>query len=126
MKPNAAEITAKKIQPTTMGTTGLLYRSNKIMYDRATNTLWASFLGEPVIGPLADSGIKLSFFPVNLTTWDEWYAEHPDTTGLSLKTGVYLPGIYMPSEDRRSAYNDYISSLGSQSGFAVTTCLPRR
>ena len=80
------------------------------MYDRATLSLWHQFTGEPIIGPLADSGIKLPFFPVNLTTWGEWLAEHPDTTVLSLETGVYLPGIYMPEEDRRAAYNDYFSS----------------
>ena len=59
-------------EPTTFGTSGLLYRSNKVMYDRATRSLWSQLLGEPVIGPLADSGIKLDFFPVNLITWGEW------------------------------------------------------
>jgi hypothetical protein len=58
-------------EPTTFGTSGLLYRSNKLMYDRNTESLWSSLLGEPVIGPLADSEIKLAFFPVVLTTWEE-------------------------------------------------------
>ena len=40
-------------EPTTFGTSGLLYRSNKLMYDRKTNTLWSSLLGVPVIGALA-------------------------------------------------------------------------
>ena len=53
---------------TTFGSSGLLYRSNKLMFDRATYTLWSQLLCEPVIGPLAGSGIKLEFFPVNLTT----------------------------------------------------------
>ena len=56
-------------ETTTFGTSGLLYRSNKVMYDRATNTLWHQFTGEPIIGPLADSGIRLPFYPVLLTTW---------------------------------------------------------
>ena len=43
-------------QPTTFGTSGLLYRSNKLMYDRATETIWHQFTGEPVIGPLAETG----------------------------------------------------------------------
>ncbi|HIA15924.1 MAG TPA: DUF3179 domain-containing protein [Dehalococcoidia bacterium] len=29
-------------EPTTFGTSELLYRSNKLMYDRATNTHWGS------------------------------------------------------------------------------------
>jgi hypothetical protein len=55
----------------TFGTSGLLYRSNKLMYDRKTNTLWRQFTGEPVVGGLADSGIRLSIFPVVLTQWQE-------------------------------------------------------
>ena len=51
-------------ETTTFGTSGMLYRSNKVMYDRLTNSLWNQLTGEPVIGPLWDSGIKLDFFPV--------------------------------------------------------------
>ena len=46
------------------GTSGMLYRSNKLMYDRSTLTLWNQFLGEPAVGPLADSGIRLEVLPV--------------------------------------------------------------
>ncbi|MEL6916360.1 MAG: DUF3179 domain-containing (seleno)protein, partial [Bacteroidota bacterium] len=35
-----------------LGTSGFLYRSNKLMYDKATQTLWSTLEGEPVIGPL--------------------------------------------------------------------------
>ena len=94
-------------EPTTFGTSGLLYRSNKVMYDRATDSLWNSLLGEPVIGPLADSGIKLEFFPVTLTTWGEWLEEQPDTTVLSLNTGSYSPRSYQPEDDEASLYFDY-------------------
>lgn len=51
------------------GTSGMLYHSNKLMYDRGAKTLWHQFLGEPVVGPLADSGVKLELIPVALTTW---------------------------------------------------------
>ena len=97
-------------QPTTFGTSGLLYRSNKVMYDRLTNSLWQQLTGEPVVGPLADSGIKLSFFPVELTTWGEWMARHPDTTVLALETGVYAPEQYEHESDPRATYNDYFAS----------------
>jgi hypothetical protein len=96
-------------EPTTFGTSGLLYRSNKVMYDRLTNSLWRMFTGEPVVGPLADSGIKLPFFPVELTTWGEWAAQHPDTTVLSIATGVYAPEQYEREDDPRATYNDYFN-----------------
>ena len=97
-------------EPTTFGTSGLLYRSNKVMYDRLTESLWRMFTGEPVVGPLADSGIKLSFFPVELTTWGEWVAQHPDTTVLSIATGLYAPDSYEHEDDPRAVYNDYFTS----------------
>ena len=100
-------------EPTTFGTSGLLYRSNKLMYDRATESLWSSFLGEPVIGPLADSGIKLSLFPVELTTWGEWRAQHPDTTVLSIDTGYYSPRRYRPESDPGSIYFSYRNLPGT-------------
>ncbi len=97
-------------QRTTFGTSGLLYRSNKVMYDRATRSLWHQFTGEPIIGPLADSGIEQPFFPAVVTTWAEWLAEHPDTTVLSKQTGVYEPEFYVPEDDPRAIYNDYFTT----------------
>ena len=48
----------------TFGTSGLLYRSNKLMYDRETKTLWSSLPGTPVIGPLAHrEDLKLEISP---------------------------------------------------------------
>lgn len=37
------------------GSSGFLFRSNKLMYDRTTNTLWNRLTGEPVIGKLVGS-----------------------------------------------------------------------
>ena len=86
------------------GTSGLLYRSNKLMYDRATETLWRQFTGEPVVGSLVDSGIKLEVLPVLLTTWGDWLATHPDTAVLDPDTGYYPADIYSPEWDSRSIY----------------------
>ena len=92
------------------GTSGLLYRSNKLMYDRNTNTLWTQFLGEPVVGPLADSGIVLERLPVVLTTWGEWRTAHPDTTVPIVDPGFYCMESYLREEDSCSAYADYRAS----------------
>ena len=91
-------------------TSGLLFRSNKLMYDRATSTLWQQFTGEPVLGPLADSGIKLEVLPVSVTTWGEWLAAHPDTGVLDNNTGIYPPEVYRREDDGGSIYFDYRQS----------------
>ena len=98
-------------EPTTFGTSGLLYRSNKLMYDRQTNTLWSSLTGRPVIGELAErDDLMLDFFPVALTTWQEWLEEHPDTGVISNETGYYSPRWYEPEPDPASIYYAYRSS----------------
>jgi hypothetical protein len=71
----------------TFGTSGLLYRSNKLMFDHETASLWSSLTGEPVVGPLVQLDLKLKPLPVVTTTWGEWRARHPDTRVLSLDTG---------------------------------------
>jgi Protein of unknown function (DUF3179) len=51
--------------------------------------------GEPVVGPLAHSGIRLKVLPVVITTWKEWRTDHPDTQVLDITTGYqrdYTPG----------------------------------
>ena len=71
-----------------LGTSGFLYRSNKLMYDKATSSLWSTLQGEPVIGPLVGKGIRLKRRSVVTTTWGEWKRRHPQTLVLSLDTGV--------------------------------------
>lgn len=86
------------------GTSGLLYRSNKLMYDRNTRTLWNQFSGKPAWGSLVGQDIRLEVLPVVVTTWGDWYSRHPDSTVLSIETGFmrdYGPGV---------AYDDYFNS----------------
>ena len=97
-------------EPTTFGTSGFLFRSNKLMYDRKTNTLWHQLTGEPVVGPLADRDIRLDFFAVELTTWEEWLSRHPDTTVISNDTGLYPPELYAPEGHPNAIYTDYFAS----------------
>lgn len=86
-----------------LGTSGFLYRSNKLMYDHATQSLWSTVKGEPVMGPLVGKGIKLEHLGMVTTTWGEWKRRHPDTTVLSLKTG------HRRDYDEGVAYKDYFS-----------------
>jgi hypothetical protein len=88
----------------TFGSSGLLMRSNKLMYDRETRTLWNQLTGEPVLGPLAGGRIRLRQLPLVTTTWGRWRRLHPDTRVLDIRTGhqrVYENG---------AAYADYFAS----------------
>lgn len=92
------------------GTSGLLYRSNKLMYDRSTLTLWRQFTGEPVVGAMADSGLRLEALPVVVTTWGDWVARHPDTSVLDIETGIYRAEDYAPEGEFGSVYFGYRQS----------------
>jgi len=89
------------------GSSGFLFRSNKLMYDRETKTLWNQLTGEPVIGKLAGSNIKLKVLPDVLTSWAEWRTQHPDTKVLDIKTGFERP------YDIGAAYGSYFGSPGT-------------
>lgn len=78
---------AGRRKPFVFGSSGFLYRSNKLMFDRETHSLWNQYTGKPVVGPLVSSGIELKQRPVVITTWDSWKTSHPGTRVLSLSTG---------------------------------------
>ena len=82
-------------KPFVFGSSGFLYRSNKLMYDIQTHSLWNQFTGQPVVGPLTGSGIVLKARPVTITSWKKWRQRHPKTKVLSQRTGYvrdYTPG----------------------------------
>jgi hypothetical protein len=65
------------------------------MYDLQTESLWHNLTGEPVVGSLAQSGIKLKVLPVVITSWEHWLRDHPETVVLDINTGhkrEYTPG----------------------------------
>jgi hypothetical protein len=87
-----------------LGTSGFLYRSNKLMYDHDTRSLWSTLSGGPVVGPLAERDIELEPLFVVTTTWGEWRRRHPRTKVLSLDTG------YRRDYSEGNAYRDYFST----------------
>ena len=91
----------------TFGSSGFLYRSNKLMYDRQTRTLWNQLTGEPVLGPLADADIRLEILPLVRTSWEDWLAQHPGTLVLDIETGFQRP------YEIGAAYADYFASTGT-------------
>jgi len=91
-------------KPFVFGSSGFLFRSNKLMFDRETDSLWNQFTGKPVTGPLTQSGISLKILPVTITSWEKWQASNPDTRILSLKTG------YRRNYDSGNVYSKYFAS----------------
>ena len=87
-----------------LGTSGFLYRSNKLMYDAATKSLWSTLTGTPVVGPLVGKGIVLKPLFLVTTTWGEWRKLHPETRVLSLDTG------YVRDYSEGAAYRDYFAT----------------
>ncbi len=63
-------------------TSGLLIRSNKVMYDTETHSVFDTFLGKAVTGPLADIGLQLEQATVITTDWGAWREAYPNTTVL--------------------------------------------
>jgi hypothetical protein len=67
------------------GVSGLLYESNLLMYDRATESLWSQSRGEAVVGER--TGDELAILPMQLITWEEVQEKYPDALVLSKDTG---------------------------------------
>ncbi|MEM6974198.1 MAG: DUF3179 domain-containing (seleno)protein [Pseudomonadota bacterium] len=63
-------------------TSGLLSRSNKLMYDITTQSVFDTFLGTALTGPLAERGVRLEQASVVTTNWGTWRRAHPETTVL--------------------------------------------
>ncbi len=69
-------------------TSGLLSRSNKVMFDLHTRSVFDTFTGEAVSGPLREAGVVLEQATVVTSTWEDWKASHPDTTIVAEDGGI--------------------------------------
>lgn len=67
------------------GTSGLLYNSALVMYDRQTETLWSHFTAQGIIGEL--TGAQLDTYPLSTVSWQTFREAHPDGIVLSRDTG---------------------------------------
>ena len=69
-------------------TSGLLSRSNKVMYDLVTGSVFDTFTGEAISGPLREADVRLDQITVVVSTWGEWKAAYPHTTILAEDGGL--------------------------------------
>lgn len=84
--------------PVEFGTSGKLYNSNLIMYDRQTESYWTQIGGQAVMGSL--TGLTLEPVSINTVRWGDWKTLYPDAEVLSRQTGY-------SRQYGRDPYGDY-------------------
>lgn len=75
-----------KGQRVKFGTSGKLWKSNLVMYDRKTDSLWSQILGEAIVGEM--TGAKLAVLPSDQLFYGNWKKQFPDGEVLSRDTGA--------------------------------------
>ncbi len=76
-------------EPTPFGVSGLLRKSDLVMYDRRTETLWQQFTGEAIVGDRA--GDELEVVPSQLISFRQFADNYPNGRVLSRDTGHDRP-----------------------------------
>jgi hypothetical protein len=69
----------------TFGVSGRLYKSNVLIYDHQTQSLWSQLKETAIAGPMV--GNRLHKIPAKRIPWQQWRAQHPQTLVLSTATG---------------------------------------
>lgn len=105
------------------GTSGKLWNSNLVMYDRKTDSLWSQILGEAIFGEM--TGTQLKVLPSDMVRYGDFKKINPDGTVLSRDTGTTrfygqdpygdyytTPGTYFPVAKKDDRLNDKDFILG--------------
>lgn len=105
------------------GTSGKLWNSNLVMYDRKTDSLWSQILGEAIVGEM--TGTQLKVLPSDMVKFGDFKKINPDGTALSRNTGATrfygqdpygdyytTPGTYFPVDKKDDRLNDKDFILG--------------
>ena len=119
------------------GTSGSLYQSSLVMYDRQTQSLWTHFDGKAVIGHLARA--QLNFYPTQIIAWSEWSQDNPEGqvlvgeegglaldaygrnpyVGYETSTNLLSPGFQSEAIDERLPRKERVIGLRTAEGEAV-------
>ena len=95
------------------GVSGLLYQSDVLLYDRASESLFSQLEAEAISGPLL--GQRLRALPVSYSSWSAWRAHNPEGLVLTRDTGYRR-------DYSRDPYSGYDKSR--QLYFAVNNAAP--
>lgn len=77
----------------TLGVSGMLRKNALVIYDRETETLWASFTGEALAGPMKGKALKVLESSPRIT-FKAWRKEHPNTKVLTINGVSHVPSHY--------------------------------
>jgi len=89
---------------TTFGVSGLLFNSNLILYDRATDSMWPQMMLQSVKGDYR--GKANEFYQLIETTWGTWKKWYPDSKVMSISENIGTNYDKYPYGDYRTN-NDY-------------------
>ena len=67
------------------GTTGMLRRSDMVMYDRQTESWWQQIIGEGIVGEYA--GVRLQQLPSSIVSFEDFASAYPGGKVLNRTTG---------------------------------------
>lgn len=87
----------------TFGISGRLYKSNVLLYDHQTESLWSQLMEMAIAGPLVKK--RLQKITSKRTSWKAWRKENPQTLVLSTDTGYQRDYSVDP-------YEGYYRTLG--------------
>jgi hypothetical protein len=91
------------IERVVLRTSGLLSRSNKLMYDLTTGSAIDTFTGEALTGQLAEEGVTLEQVSVVASTWGDWKTSHPETRIVAEDGGIGRTYVDDPLQGRDEA-----------------------
>lgn len=105
------------------GTSGKLWNSNLVMYDRKTDSLWSQILGEAIVGEM--TGSKLKVLPSDMIRFRDFQKRYPNGKVLSRDTGATrfygqdpygdyytTPGTYFSVSNKDNRLNEKDFVLG--------------
>ncbi len=67
------------------GVSGMLRKSDLVMWDRQTESWWQQISGKALVGKLA--GAELNLYPSSMLAFEDFEANHPDGKVLATETG---------------------------------------
>jgi hypothetical protein len=91
------------VEPPLLRTSGLLSRSNKVMYDLRSRSVLDTFTGRALSGPLQEAGVMLEQVTVVASEWGAWKEAHPDTKIVAEDGGI---GRRYPDDPLRGRDDD--------------------
>lgn len=89
-----------------LAVSGMLRKSDMVMWDKQTETWWQQLTGEGLVGEL--SGEQLDFFPSMIISVEEFFESHPDGKIMLSHLKDYYGSRY-----GSNPYNNY-DSIGNQ------------